>query len=435
MATTYLTRTFGTPTNNKIFTFSAWMKRGAIGVADEGFFSTGASGDPITTFRWNSDNKLYLFYLSGASMVWEFATNARYRDCNGWYHVVIAFDSTEVAAGDRFKLWVNGEQVTSWSTQVNPALNMTPTMNSAMAHVIGTNWSSGGNVYNGLMSAVNFADGTAYTASTFGSTDADTGEWVINTSPSFTLGTNGFTILDNGDTITDQSSNSNDWTLTAGTLTNTEDCPSDIFATFNPLVKESTTHNATYSNGNTTIDFPNGGDGIFFSTLGAYKGKFYSEMKLNAFSDNSHYVGVSSTGTGWFVGTVALKYSKSGNTNVISKDNVNVQTGLTSLTAGDIVGMAVDIDSQTVDFTVNGSAYGTQVTGCTFFTDNPIMFFCSGEGHPSAGRTFNLSANFGNGYFGTTAISSEGTNASGIGKFEYNVPAGYTALSTKGLQE
>ena len=44
-----------------------------------------------------------------------------------------------------------------------------------------------------------------------------------------------------------------------------------------------------------------------------------------------------------------------------------------------------------------------------------------------------LQANFGNGYFGTTQISSEGTNASNIGKFEYNVPTGYSALSTKGL--
>jgi len=46
-----------------------------------------------------------------------------------------------------------------------------------------------------------------------------------------------------------------------------------------------------------------------------------------------------------------------------------------------------------------------------------------------------LCANFGNGYFQETAISSEGTNASGIGKFEYDVPTGYTALSTKGLNE
>jgi hypothetical protein len=44
-----------------------------------------------------------------------------------------------------------------------------------------------------------------------------------------------------------------------------------------------------------------------------------------------------------------------------------------------------------------------------------------------------VSFNFGNGYFGTTAVSSAGTNASGIGIFEYDVPTGYTALSTKGL--
>ena len=43
------------------------------------------------------------------------------------------------------------------------------------------------------------------------------------------------------------------------------------------------------------------------------------------------------------------------------------------------------------------------------------------------------SFNFGNGYFNDAAISSEGTNASSNGIFEYDVPTGYTALSTKGL--
>ena len=41
--------------------------------------------------------------------------------------------------------------------------------------------------------------------------------------------------------------------------------------------------------------------------------------------------------------------------------------------------------------------------------------------------------NFGNGYFASTAVSSAGTNASGNGIFEYDVPTGFTALSTKGL--
>ena len=38
--------------------------------------------------------------------------------------------------------------------------------------------------------------------------------------------------------------------------------------------------------------------------------------------------------------------------------------------------------------------------------------------------------------FGTSAVSSAGTNASGNGqgKFEYDVPTGYTALFNKGVK-
>ena len=60
-------------------------------------------------------------------------------------------------------------------------------------------------------------------------------------------------------------------------------------------------------------------------------------------------------------------------------------------------------------------------------------FFAAGNWHTSGSTTWE--SNFGNGYFGTTAISSAGTNTSGIGIFEYDVPTGYTALSTKGLNE
>ena len=49
------------------------------------------------------------------------------------------------------------------------------------------------------------------------------------------------------------------------------------------------------------------------------------------------------------------------------------------------------------------------------------------------GTSSKLSANFGAGYFGQTAVASAGTNASGVGTFEFDVPTGYTAFSTKGL--
>ena len=44
--------------------------------------------------------------------------------------------------------------------------------------------------------------------------------------------------------------------------------------------------------------------------------------------------------------------------------------------------------------------------------------------------TSGWNANFGNGYIEQTAVSSAGTNASNNGIFEYDVPSGFTALST-----
>ena len=81
-----------------------------------------------------------------------------------------------------------------------------------------------------------FFDGYKYDASDFGSTDSTTGEWKINTSPSVSYGTMVSWILKDGNSVTDQSGNSNNFTVGGGTLTKTEDCPSNVFATINALV-------------------------------------------------------------------------------------------------------------------------------------------------------------------------------------------------------
>jgi Neuraminidase (sialidase) len=84
------------------------------------------------------------------------------------------------------------------------------------------------------MSHIHFIDGTAYDATAFGEYDAN-GVWKIKTDPSVTYGTNGFFILKDGNSVTDQSGNGNNFTVAGGTLTNTEDNPSNVFATLNPL--------------------------------------------------------------------------------------------------------------------------------------------------------------------------------------------------------
>ena len=105
--------------------------------------------------------------------------------------------------------------------------------------------------FTGIITHAHFIDGTAYAASTFGSTDATTGQWEINTSPTVTYGNNGFFILKNSNSLTDESGNANNFTLGSGTLTNTEDCPSNVFTVFNPTANGGT--NFTLTNGNTTI--------------------------------------------------------------------------------------------------------------------------------------------------------------------------------------
>ena len=108
-------------------------------------------------------------------------------------------------------------------------------------------------------------------------------------------------------------------------------------------------------------------------------------------------------------------------------------------TQNDIIGVAMDLDNQKIYFSKNGTwqASGDPTSGST--GTGSFFNITAGKLYTPATACYNSGAgyhyNFGNGIFGTTAISSEGSNASGIGKFEYDVPTGYTALSTKGLNE
>ena len=103
---------------------------------------------------------------------------------------------------------------------------------------------------------------------------------------------------------------------------------------------------------------------------------------------------------------------------------------------GDILGVAMDLDNSKLYFAKNGTwQNSSDPTNGT----NPAFTITSGYTYTAAISSYynqdEVTFNFGNGYFGTTAVSSAGTNASGNGIFEYDVPTGYTALSTKGLNE
>ena len=426
---TYIEKTLGTPTNNKIWTFSCWVKRANRN--EYGILLNADNSRDCIRFRGNN-NRIQVFFSEVSAG--DLETTATYRDINGWMHVVLAVDTTQAVASNRVKLYMNGEQVTSWATETYPAQDYVCKINSAINHRIGKDFLYA-EYLEGVMSHIHFTDGTQYAASDFGELDSSNGQWKIKTTVSVTYGNNGFFILKNSNSLTDQSGNSNNWSVGAGTFTNTEDNPSDNYATLNALVPET---DMTYVYGNTRITRTSASWDYAIASLGADKGKYYFEGKIggtghwiigvtdNVNGDNGE-LGNGSGDVGWR------------DTGDIKVSNSSVGS-FSTYTSSDVVCVAMDKTNNKVYFRKNDSAWensgdptsGATGTGGFNLTNTGNTYFPAACMYITSGTgTFDI--NFGNGYFGTTVISSEGTNASGIGKFEYDVPAGYCGLSTKGL--
>ena len=443
MASTTIQRTPSSSGSNTVFTMSMWIKRSGLGAA-QCLWSNGGSPQGQMSILAGDD----LIVYDGSTTVIN--TNRKFRDVSAWYHIVLTCDAG-ASGDDKVKLYVNGVLETSFATDNRSSFSDLNNVNqSGQEMSIGSNGASG-QYFDGVMSHINLIDGTAYGADTFGSIDATTGEWKIKTSPSVTYGTNGFFLKMEDSSNMDLDSSSNALTFTTnGTLTKSECCPSNVFATWNPLGATA----ISYKNGNNTIYNSTNWQNSY-STLGMTKGKYYAEFKtLNADkavvginpinTPQSTIIGISGTNNRWGYGDGArdgrvLTYNGGAGTKSTGGSDSTYSSG--SISANDILMVAVDMDNYIIWTGVNGtwhnSATATEIQNGT--TTNAMFtgFNSTSDTWFFAGTVENstLEANFGNGYFGTTAISSEGTNASGIGKFEYDVPTGYTALSTKGLNE
>jgi len=429
MASTRIYRTAGTPTNDKIWTISGWFKFHS----NDGhviFASDGNNNTSWTQSRWNNGR----LELGSYSTLW-LRTNRVFRDYNAWYHIMYVADSTQATASNRLKIYVNGVEETSFETDNRSSTTQNQSWgwnkNGAVNNIGGENASGYGNF---TCSHFHNIDGTALTPSTFGETDSTTGEWKINTSPTISsYGNNGFFWLKDSVATTDHSPNSNTFTV-GGTLTKTEDCPSNVFATWNGVFNLS----GTLSNGNNTYATSTSYGSqanTATSTLGVSTGKYYAEFKHSGTSGSypNGMVGVYYNPEKFQNGTTnpaqsndeGFGYAENGTI----YNNGTTATG-TTYTTGDIIGVALDLDGSKVYWYKNGTLVNSG--GTTIDTGETYFFFVADT---SSGGSTTYQANFGNGYFGTTAVSSAGTNASGIGIFEYDVPTGYTALSTKGLNE
>jgi len=439
MANTYLTRTTNTSgASRTTWTWSGWIKRGTISDGSQVLVSAYGDSNNYMEARISSPDNLQFRALVGGNWVGRKYSNRKFRDNSGWYNLVLVWDTTNSTASERMRIYVNGVQETSFATSENPGSGQVGEINASGTMQIGAK--NGADFFNGSMSYVAFVDGTAELPTIFGETDSVTGQWKIKTdiTPSVAWGTNGFLILKNGNSLTDESTNTNNFTLGAGTLTNTLDCPSNVFATMNPL--DNAYASSTFSNGNNTIVTNSGNYTYNSSTLAFSSGKYYCEAKLVSASAED-IIGISSklaTSSTVIMGSNVYSqgYRSGGNSYT---NNVQSSYG-SSYTTGDIIGLAIDADNQKLYFSKNGTFQnsgdpesGATGTGALSFpTDNDGVYYITMYDIDGSGSC-TWSTNFGNGYFGTTAVSSAGTPGSTPGTFEYDVPSGYQPLSTKGL--
>ena len=418
--------------NRQKWTYSAWIKRTGIGVLGSLIGSSSTNDDDgYGQIRFQADDTLNYTAWSGE---W-FTTNRKFRDPNAWYHVVVRVDTTQGNVTHRIRLYINGVEETSFSSSMNPSSGQNLSLNNNSYYVyLGAECYSSGTTrfFDGVISHIHFLDGEDRTPDFFGETDSTTGEWKIKTNVTgVNYGTNGFYILKDGNSLTDQSGQGNNFTLHAGTLTNTEDCPSNVFATMNPLSAGS---DMTFGNGSTKIrnDVGTWNSGLGNIAMGT--GKYYWEVYVHGGGDNNTGVTLSSAdgATHSSVDAGRVVYSRNG---YIYREGLsgqgNVSTGVT-YADGDYIGVAFDSENGVLTFYKNGTAVTNGATTDTSFlrTNNEYIPQC---GLYNGGE---FRFNFGNGAFGSTQLT--GTTYQGDGNngiFKYDPPTGFTALSTKGLNQ
>jgi hypothetical protein len=448
MANSYLNRTPSSTGNRRKFTFSFWIKRSKI-TANNTIYNVRPDSNGANRLSFHSTTDTFRIAFEPISKY--LFTNRKFRDTSAWYHIVVAVDTEQGTAADRVKLYVNGVQETSFGTSTYPDQNTDLDINTQNVINIGRDLETSSDFTDGYISHFAFVDGQQLAPTVFGETDSTSGIWKFKSPAGVTWGTNGFHLKfeNSGNLGLDSSGNSNTFTVN-GNLKQALDTPSNNHATTNPNstgnFKQSTNPNLA-SNGNTTL-LENGGQHKQApTTLAADTGKWYCEVKMTSGSDgvfgvcstslsanlgdNYSYAGMNRTGSG-----IGLNIAN-GNKIVAGSES----THGAQISSGEIFMMALDLTNQKFYFGKNGAwATGSGAYSGNFDAAVGAISLPSGAGTSfDAFYQFSFSPynsgcdiNFGNGFFGTTAISSAGSNGNGS-LFEYDVPTGFYALNTKNI--
>ena len=450
--TAFLNKTLGTATNRKIWSYSTWIKRANLS-SQQSFLSADTGSNTNSHIRFRADNAITWFHQVSGSDTYFLNTNQVFRDVSGWYNLVFVFNSTESTSTNRLKMYVNGSQVTSFSSTQYPSLNLEEQINNSVNHEIGRR--AGGNdmPLDAYVCETHFIDGTAKLPTDFGEFN-DNGVWIPKKYEG-SYGNNGFylefkqtgTSANSSGIGADTSGNDNHFAVNNLTSTDiTTDTCTNNFCTMNPLdVGSDLRDNGSFKEGN--LEVTNGSTSgqanqqRVRGTFAVTKGKWYFEMKKLANSASIGVLAVEAAHGGTSANSMLVEYNDGGEIRFFNGSGRTTKTtGIDTYTTNDIVGCALDMDNRRAYFHKNGFYQGdptpdpaSSPSGAGQFGGIEVGFTMAPCGFDnSSGSAGKSSFNFGNPAF---SISSGNSDSEGHGNFEYAVPSGYFALCTKNLAE
>ena len=457
-----LDRQMVTPTSvtGTICTASWWMKKAARGTV-QSFIQcrdNQSSGEYAAYWTYAGDDSgtdHHAFRSGGSDSIKIGVPNTiyPYDDPAAWYHVVIRFDSTQSTAADRIRIYKNGQLQNSLFTATDyPTQNEVEQFwNNAGEHLIlFGNGEDSGDSFDGYIAEFNWVDGQSLAPETFG--ESKNGIWIPKkiTLSTADYGLNGsrYTFADSSDIGKDTSGVGNDLDRVSNVNVSdvVPDSPENNFPILNARIRLYNTSSYFANGALTHVSNSTGVTSQGHSTIGVQQdagGKWYAECRLNAFTNGSTWIGVCrdvpKLAGGLFVAAArsnGYAYKTTGNKTTTENDGSSYGN---SYTAGDIIGIALDLDNDQIFFYKNGTIQNSGTAAFTSITalnqgtaDTTQHFVFGADTDPGNNFTFNFGADS---TFHGYITAGGNADANGIGDFAYPVPTGYLALCTDNLPE
>ena len=472
MATSYLTRS-ASGGNQKTYTISVWIKMGNLyshltnQTANRVIITSDISADAENHASLSLYNDGNLRFMNLTSNDWgtHKRTTRKLLDPTSWYHIVCRIDTTQSTADNRVRLYINGVQETSFEgTNATPDQNEDTGMFRYQTVIGARKSSSPDDVWVGNLAHMHICEGYSYAPTEFGETDSTTGEWKAKLNPSVSYGANGaFLKFENAGALgTDSSGEGHTFTVN-GDLKQSPDTPSNNFCIldFNQTLVGYRVRYAGTSMWGTT-----GNAGGVNSTQMMKNGKWYFEVKSTSTNTQAdgNTISIQKNGTHanrrWrYEGANAIVGKETGSNgcegityqpmtstpNIIDDGGGGTVNYGVQASANDIIMCAFDLDNGKIWFGKNGTwfnAPSTSNVGNPATGANAGLSFTKGDDFwgvnltaVNDGANKDIYINFGNGYFGNTAVASGNSDDAGIGTFEYDVPAGFYAICTKNIKD